>query len=101
MSLVTVKIENAYEDGHESESEVQVNAPAVGLMHPSQIEADVERYGHIAAWRPVMADWWEEVVWPHTGDGHGIDCDLGSCYVATIITADDPNLVGATYEWID
>jgi len=82
---VTVKIENAYADGHESEREVEVMAPH---LFRSQ-----DPYH--------LNEWWEEVVWPKTGDGHGIDAVLGSCYVATIITADDPNLVGATYEWMD
>lgn len=75
---VKVKIENVYSDGHESESEVVVAAP----------DGDLD-------------EWWNEVVHEHTGDGHGIDPDIGSCLTATIIEADDPALVGQSTEWTD
>jgi hypothetical protein len=76
--MVTVKIENAYSDGHESEREVLIAAPT----------GDVQT-------------WFEEVVYEYTGDGHGIGFDGGSCYIATVIAADDPALLGQSYEWID
>lgn len=75
--MVTVRIENWYSDGHESKHEVQIDPPT----------GDVEQ-------------WFEEVVWDHTGDGHGIGKDLGSCYVATVIACDDAALLGETYEWV-
>jgi hypothetical protein len=76
--MITVKIENTYSDGHQSTSEV--------LLHPPTADLD---------------EWFQDVVWPHTGDGHGVDSDLGSCYTATIIATDDPALLGKSYEWID
>jgi len=75
MSKVIVRIENAYSDGHESEAEVSVAAP----------HGDIE-------------EWWQDEVFPHTGDGHGVD-GLGSYYKATIIRADKKELVGQSMEW--
>ena len=74
---VTVKIENTYSDGRHSEG-------IVGVVAPS---ADLD-------------DWWNDIVFPHTGDGHGED-GLGSCYTATVIAADEAELIGKSYEWID
>lgn len=74
---VTVRIENAYADGHESQREVIFAAPT----------GDLE-------------EWFDTVVYRETGDGHGVD-GQGSCYVATIIAADDEQLVGAQNEWVD
>lgn len=73
---VRVRIENAYEDGHESSREVELEPP----------EGDIEA-------------WWEDVVFPETGDGHAIGNDMGSFYTATVIAADDPQLVGLVNEW--
>ncbi len=73
---VTVRIENAYGDGHESERTVTVLAPT----------GDLET-------------WWEDTVWPETGDGHGV-AGMGSCYTATVIAAHDPALVGRSREWV-
>jgi hypothetical protein len=79
--MITVKIENAYSDGHESTHEA--------IVPPPTDHADLE-------------DWWQEVVFPHTGDGHGIVASHeGSCYTATIIATDDPDLLGQSHEWID
>lgn len=75
---VKVRIENAYSDGHESSSEVTVPPPA----------DDVDA-------------WFDEVVYQHTGDGHGLDRTLGSCYTATVVAAADPALVGLEREWVD
>lgn len=80
---VTVRIENDYEDGHSSQREVVLDAPdnldfAAGLS---------------------LEDWWEEVVFPETGDGHGADSDLGSCYTATITACPNAALVGQSTEW--
>lgn len=73
---VAVRIENDYEDGHHSERTVHLPAP----------EGELE-------------DWWEETVFDHTGDGHGIGNKLGSCYTATIVAASDEALVGESHEW--
>jgi len=78
MSQVVVKIENDYSDEHHSEHEVTLDAPA---------EEDLD-------------GWWNDVVYEHTGDGHGIDFDGGSCYTATIVHG-PARLLGEEYEWID
>jgi hypothetical protein len=79
--MITVRITNHYSDGHHSEHQVTVPAPTGSLE-----------------------DWWEDEVWPHTGDGHGADDEnLGVCYTATIISAgkgDNPQLVGEENEWV-
>jgi hypothetical protein len=75
---VTVRIENTYEDGHESVLEVEVESPEV----PTDLE-----------------EWWEERVWEHTGDGHALGSGMGAWYEATIIEADDASLVGLSMEW--
>jgi hypothetical protein len=69
---VTVHIENDYEDGHHSELDIELPARDV-----------------------IDEDWWQEIVWPHTGDGHAGN----SCYTATITKADDPTLLNRTWEW--
>ena len=74
-----VKIENAYSDGHESEHTVELDEPT-GLN---------------------LDKWFDRIVYEYTGDGHGADNDLGSCYTATIIESNDPELVGKSYEWND
>lgn len=71
---VKVKIENVYMDGHESERTVTVPAPVGSLK-----------------------DWWENVVFPKTGDGH--DCEGDAVYTATIVKG-PIQLVGLTREWI-
>jgi len=79
---VVVKIENDYSDGHHSEREVEVPAPET------------------QDGRGDLREWWADIVYQHTGDGHGIDFDGGSCYTATIV-AGPPALLGETYEWVD
>jgi len=75
----TVRIQNTYSDGHSSERTVELVDPDVDLGS--------------------LDDWFEDVVFPETGDGHhGAD---GSCYTATIVTTPDVELVGKTYEWSD
>ena len=74
---VVVKIENDYEDGHHSESIHALPAPSGDLD-----------------------EWWEEVVYPNTGDGHGVGFDGGSCYTAEIISG-PTEVLGKSTEWID
>jgi len=79
---VTVKIENTYEDGHETELIIEVQDPPAG--------SDEEN----------LELWWEEEVWPHTGDGYGEKHPkLGCWYEATITGADENWLVGLSMEW--
>ena len=77
---VVIKIENTYEDGHES------------VVTVNDIDDPVD---------PVDLDeWWEDTVFPHTGDGHGADHpNLGCYYTATVVEAADPALVGLSREW--
>lgn len=75
---VIVRIENTYEDGHESTLEVEVGDP------PNVDD---------------LEDWWEDQVWEHTGDGHALGSGMGAWYEATIIEADDASLVGLSMEW--
>jgi hypothetical protein len=79
IQYVDVFIENAYSDGHQSVCEEPVPAPD---------EDD------------NLDDWWQEQVFPLTGDGHGDGADLGSVHVATI-TAGPAWLVGKQHEWGD
>lgn len=79
MSTVTVHFENTYEDGHSSETDLELEAP--------EDPADLD-------------DWWDDVVFEHTGDSHGaLHPKLGSLYEATITRADEDSLVGKTMEW--
>ena len=75
---VTVRIENTYSNGHESENEV--------FLYP---EPTLD----------ALDEWWEDEVYPHTGDGTGEDSSLGSFYTATIIAAGNPALLHQTREW--
>lgn len=81
-TLVTVHIENWYSDGHESERTIHLPAPT------GDISGDLD-------------EWFNEAVFPHTGDGHGTDSSLGSCYTASIVDAADKTLVGKSFEWTD
>lgn len=48
--------------------------------------------------RPAeLADWWEDIVWPLTGDGSG--SREYAIYNAVVIESDIPALVGLSYEW--
>lgn len=76
---ITVEIVNTYEDGHESSRLVTVDEPE----DPDNLD-----------------DWWSDVVFPETGDGHGKKHPkLGCMYEATIIDAADPALRGLSQEW--
>jgi hypothetical protein len=77
--MVTVHIENVYEDGHSSERDVELTTPS-----------------------PINEGWWEDAVWPETGDGHVSEdaAAQGSYYTATIIRSDNPELLGQSREWL-
>jgi hypothetical protein len=87
--MPTVRIENHYSDGHQSTREVT-------LAHPREIFPDID-----TADEEQVDEWFQVVVFQYTGDGHGADNDLGSCYTATIIDTDDPDLVDRSFEWTD
>ena len=42
-----------------------------------------------------LEDWWEDKVFPHTGDGGG----GYAVYTATVMSSDVPGLVGLTWSW--
>jgi hypothetical protein len=73
-----IHVENTYSDGHESERDTEVREPAPG--------EDIEEF-------------WEEVLWEETGDGHGISRDVESYYAVTILESASPELVGQKREW--
>jgi hypothetical protein len=43
-----------------------------------------------------LEDWWEDVVFPHTGDGLGGD----ACYTARVTQSPIAALIGQEFEWI-
>lgn len=75
---MTIKVENVYSDGHESE----------------QVETvEVEPFED-------LEELWEQLE-EFTGDGHGIGNDLGYCFEVTIVDAPGrPELVGKCNEWV-
>lgn len=78
MMTLILKLENAYSDGHCSES---VETVAV------QPVADVEEL-------------WERLE-DFTGDGHGAEDDLGYCYTVTVLESPArPEFVGLSNEWV-
>lgn len=80
--FVIVRIENTYSDGHTSTRHEELDAPDV---------ADEQ--------------WWQDAVFPLTGDGHGAEIPgLGSHSIATIVATDrrpSARLIGRTHEWTD
>lgn len=77
VETVKVKIENSYADGHESETTVTVEPP----------EAFDEA---------TLDDWWNNVVFPHTGDGYSES--MSSSAEATVLEGPQ-DLVDETYGW--
>lgn len=78
-NVVQIGITNTYEDGHESEYEVWVPCWKGGAPD---------------------TDWWEDVVFPHTGDGTGEN--MSASYEAVIVAVSDPNdttMCGVSYDW--
>lgn len=62
--------------------------------------ADRENTSRVEVADPVdvrdLEDWWEDVVFPETGDGRGGD----ACYEAEVLECDEfPELVGLKNEW--
>lgn len=80
-----ILVENHYSDGYESK--VEVDVPDV--VEPTDFGDD----------GAPMDDLWAELH-DYTGDGHGMDSDLGFCYTVTILDASSDELIGKTREWI-
>jgi len=85
VSVIKVRMENFYSDGHQSEEVVDVEAP-------ESLEAE------------TLEGWWQDVVFEHTGDGHAADKPkLGFFYKATVVYVEDlenlKDLAGQTQEW--
>lgn len=79
--LVELRIENTYEDGHESIVTVRIPGPD----DPND-EDDVDA-------------WWDDDVFTHTGDGYGAKHPkLGCFYEATVISGPS-HMVGTKREW--
>lgn len=80
-----IKVENAYSDGHESTLEYDVDDAKVQeyVTHPDFEDVDEAL---------------EELLFEFTGDGHGIDSDLGSYYEVTVL---DGEFAGKTFDWGD
>lgn len=78
---VLVEIENSYTDGHESTSQHRLAAPTDA---PGSEELD---------------EWWEDKVFPLTGDGHGANNPrLDALHTATIIEG-PASLLEESYDW--
>lgn len=81
-----IKIENNYADGHESTA-IQETQAANGW--PAEPPLD------------HLEEWFEDEGFSYTGDGHtdenGRSVDAG--YKITIVEAENPALVGRSYEW--
>lgn len=75
-----IRVENYYSDGHHSVRQTKVAEP-VNLT------------------KSGLETWWDEVVVLETGDGHGVDPDLGYGYVATVLDSAHPALIGKSREW--
>lgn len=75
---MTIKVENAYSDGHESEQ-----VETIQVLPFEDLE-----------------ELWEQLH-EFTGDGHGIGNNLGYCYTVTILASPDfLELVGKSNEWV-
>jgi len=83
-----IRIENYYLDGHECESTLE--------LPDEPTAAEIEEEG---------GDWWAEYVYNDTGCGHGAPENTPSgrtmpaTYTATVTEADNPALIGQSYEW--
>jgi hypothetical protein len=95
MTKFVVKIENDYSDGHHSERTVEVDGPT--CPGHSDIHSAESFYCDGSCLH--VTDWFDDAVYPETGDGHGADSELGSCYSATVVSG--PRWVGESYEWTD
>lgn len=74
-----VQIENTYACGRTSEAVIAVRGPVPG---------------------EPLDEWWDGIVSPHTGDGHDCGSSEHALYVATIVAADDPELLaGDSRTW--
>lgn len=76
-----IRVENTYSDGHESTIEYKLPSGDVDYALLDGI------------------DGLDDLLYRYTGDGHGLNSDLGCFYTITILESDRPELVGYTREW--
>jgi hypothetical protein len=80
-----IKIENAYSDGHESTSIEEVAEFVYDPHDPEYEDREDALRGYLRQF---------------TGDGHGIGRPkLGSYHEIVILDADDPALLGRSFDW--
>jgi len=79
---IELKIENIYEDAEDVVTTVRATIPAP----PEGKEAGSEEYD----------DWAYDNIYQLTGTGHETG---NSAYFVEVTACDDPNLVGAEFEW--
>lgn len=77
-----IKVENTYSDGHESTIEYIIDD---AIVDDAIDDEDL--------------DFFDELLYTFTGDGHGVDKDLGYYGTVTVIESIWPELVGYTREW--
>lgn len=76
--MLTIKVENAYSDGHQSEHVETIQLTPFGELE----------------------ELWDQLE-QFTGDGHGIGHNVGYCHTVTVVgSLDRPELVGLSNEWV-
>jgi hypothetical protein len=99
-TVVKVKIEGAYSNGHTYKRVVEVPEPtefprSEELARLGLTETDPKWWKE---WLDEWWDeWWEEFVFPETGDG--VFGKVGHNAEAKITEATNPALVGLSHEW--
>lgn len=94
--VVTVKVENTYQCGRESESVHELPAPPsnAGPWTPGELPTDVPGPAD------VLADWFDAVAREVTGDGHACGQSEDALHTVTIVAAPGrPELVGQSHEF--
>jgi hypothetical protein len=76
--MVKVEITNTYAD--------RENTEVVEVSEPAGVDEE------------TLEEWWEDEVFPHTGDGYG-DSETGYYEAKVLGSVTFPELVGKTCEW--
>lgn len=80
-NTITVELDGAYASGHKAHRTVEVRPPTEEELCETDLES-----------------WWNDAVFPETGDGRPNDV---SCWEAKILAAPTcPQIIGRTYEWV-